>query len=96
MVTADHGCDPSYTKTTDHTREHVPFLVYGSEIKPGVNLHTPATALPPSPIPSARHWMLTTAQTAAACTMRSASKMGILLLWILAAALVAYSLMLVF
>jgi len=40
MVTADHGCDPSYTKTTDHTREHVPFLVYGSEIKPGVNLHT--------------------------------------------------------
>ena len=29
MVTADHGCDPSYTKTTDHTREHVPFLVYG-------------------------------------------------------------------
>ena len=40
--------------------------------------------------------MLTTAQPAAACTMRSASKMGILLLWILAAALVAYSLMLVF
>ena len=29
MVTADHGCDPSYTKTTDHTREHVPFLIYG-------------------------------------------------------------------
>ena len=40
IVTADHGCDPSYTKTTDHTREYVPFLVYGSEIKPGVNLHT--------------------------------------------------------
>ena len=40
MITADHGCDPSYTKTTDHTREYVPFLVYGSEIKPGVNLHT--------------------------------------------------------
>ena len=40
MVTADHGCDPSYTKTTDRTREYVPFLVYGSEIKPGVNLHT--------------------------------------------------------
>ena len=29
MVTADHGCDPSYTKTTDHTREYVPFLIYG-------------------------------------------------------------------
>ena len=41
MVTADHGCDPSYTKTTDHTREHVPFLIYGDEVKPGVNLHTP-------------------------------------------------------
>ena len=40
MVTADHGCDPSYTKTTDHTREHVPFLIYGDEVKPGVNLHT--------------------------------------------------------
>ena len=40
MVTADHGCDPSYTKTTDHTREHVPFLIYGGEVKPGVNLHT--------------------------------------------------------
>ena len=40
MVTADHGCDPSYTKTTDHTREYVPFLIYGDEIKPGVNLHT--------------------------------------------------------
>ena len=40
MVTADHGCDPSYTKTTDHTREYVPFLIYGDEVKPGVNLHT--------------------------------------------------------
>ena len=40
MVTADHGCDPSYTKTTDHTREYVPFLIYGDEVKPGINLHT--------------------------------------------------------
>lgn len=32
MITADHGCDPSYTKTTDHTREHTPFLMAG----PGV------------------------------------------------------------
>ncbi len=40
MVTADHGCDPSYTKTTDHTREYVPFLICGEEIRPGVNLHT--------------------------------------------------------
>lgn len=34
MLTADHGCDPAYTKTTDHTREHTPFLMYGKHIKP--------------------------------------------------------------
>ena len=39
MITADHGCDPSYTNTTDHTREYVPFLAYGKHIK-NVNLHT--------------------------------------------------------
>ncbi len=27
IVTADHGCDPTY-KGTDHTREHIPLLVY--------------------------------------------------------------------
>jgi len=40
MLTGDHGCDPGYDKTTDHTREYVPFLIVGDEIKPGVNLHT--------------------------------------------------------
>ncbi|HJD21714.1 MAG TPA: phosphopentomutase [Candidatus Gemmiger faecigallinarum] len=40
MITADHGCDPSYTKTTDHTREYVPYLVYGAPIRPGVDLGT--------------------------------------------------------
>lgn len=34
MITADHGCDPAYTKTTDHTREHTPLLMYGKNIKP--------------------------------------------------------------
>ncbi len=34
MITADHGCDPSFTKTTDHTREYVPLLVYGSTLSP--------------------------------------------------------------
>ena len=29
MITADHGCDPSYQKTTDHTREYTPFLMTG-------------------------------------------------------------------
>jgi phosphopentomutase len=38
MITADHGCDPSYPVHTDHTREYVPLLVYGNEIKKGVNL----------------------------------------------------------
>lgn len=28
IITADHGCDPAFTKTTDHTREYVPFLAY--------------------------------------------------------------------
>ncbi len=28
LITADHGCDPGYTKTTDHTREYVPLLIY--------------------------------------------------------------------
>ena len=40
VVTADHGCDPSYTKTTDHTREYIPMLVYGKHVRPGVNLGT--------------------------------------------------------
>ncbi len=39
MITADHGCDPAYTATTDHTREYVPLLVLGQGVKP-VNLGT--------------------------------------------------------
>ena len=42
MITADHGCDPSYTATTDHTREYVPLLVLGQAVKPG-NLGTRAS-----------------------------------------------------
>ncbi len=34
MITADHGCDPAYTATTDHTREYVPLLILGREVKP--------------------------------------------------------------
>ena len=33
MITADHGCDPAYTATTDHTREYVPLLVLGKQVK---------------------------------------------------------------
>ena len=35
MITADHGCDPAYTATTDHTREYVPLLILGKQVKPG-------------------------------------------------------------
>lgn len=34
MITADHGCDPAYTATTDHTREYTPFLMYGQRVRP--------------------------------------------------------------
>ena len=39
MITADHGCDPAYTATTDHTREYVPLMILGKNVKP-VNLGT--------------------------------------------------------
>ena len=35
MITADHGCDPAYTRSTDHTREYTPLLMYGKNIEPG-------------------------------------------------------------
>ena len=35
LITADHGCDPCYCATTDHTREYVPLLVLGKQVKPG-------------------------------------------------------------
>lgn len=38
IITADHGCDPCHSGT-DHTREHIPVLVYGNGIK-SVNLGT--------------------------------------------------------
>ncbi len=34
MITADHGCDPAFLKTTDHTREYIPFIMYSPEIPP--------------------------------------------------------------
>ena len=42
MITADHGCDPGYTVSTDHSREYTPFLMYGRHITP-VNLGTRET-----------------------------------------------------
>jgi phosphopentomutase len=39
IITADHGCDPT-TASTDHSREHIPVLVYGKQVRSGVNLGT--------------------------------------------------------
>ncbi|OQB25227.1 MAG: Phosphopentomutase [Firmicutes bacterium ADurb.Bin182] len=39
IITADHGCDPTF-KGTDHTREFVPVLVYSKRLKPGIDLGT--------------------------------------------------------
>ena len=39
MITADHGCDPSFTRHTDHTREYIPLLAAGPAVRPG-NLGT--------------------------------------------------------
>ena len=37
IITSDHGNDPS-TPSTDHSREYVPILVYGKEVKENVDL----------------------------------------------------------
>lgn len=39
FITADHGCDPAFLASTDHTREYVPLIVAGRRIK-SVNLGT--------------------------------------------------------
>jgi phosphopentomutase len=42
IITADHGNDPT-TASTDHSREHVPLLVVGTQVRTGVHLGTRAT-----------------------------------------------------
>jgi phosphopentomutase len=37
IITADHGCDP-YHEGTDHTREHIPILIYGKKIENNINI----------------------------------------------------------
>jgi phosphopentomutase len=34
LITADHGCDPTWTGS-DHTRERVPALLFGKGVRPG-------------------------------------------------------------
>jgi phosphopentomutase len=39
MITADHGNDPT-TPSTDHSRERVPLLIVGAEVRQGTNVGT--------------------------------------------------------
>lgn len=40
FITADHGCDPGFACSTDHSREYTPLIMYGKPIKPGVDYGT--------------------------------------------------------
>jgi phosphopentomutase len=42
IITADHGNDPT-TPSTDHSREHVPVLLFGSAVQPGVDIGVRST-----------------------------------------------------
>jgi len=37
IITADHGCDPT-TESTDHSREYIPLIFYGKDIRKSNNL----------------------------------------------------------
>jgi phosphopentomutase len=37
IITADHGCDPT-TPSTDHSREHIPVLIYGKKLKQNIDI----------------------------------------------------------
>lgn len=39
IITADHGCDPT-TASTDHSREYTPILIYGNQVKKGIDIGT--------------------------------------------------------
>jgi phosphopentomutase len=38
ILTADHGCDPTFRLHTDHTREYVPLLLHGAALGPRADL----------------------------------------------------------
>ena len=39
IITADHGCDPT-TLSTDHSREYIPVLAFGENLKSNINIGT--------------------------------------------------------
>ena len=40
IITADHGCDPCYVQSTDHTREYIPILAVTPEMTKAADLGT--------------------------------------------------------
>lgn len=40
IITADHGCDPGFTQSTDHSREYIPMIMVGNKVKQNNNLGT--------------------------------------------------------
>ena len=43
IITADHGCDPTYTQSTDHSREYIPILAWTPGMTGGADLGTRKT-----------------------------------------------------
>ena len=43
IITADHGCDPTFAAHTDHTREYVPAMVYSEGLEGGRDIGTRST-----------------------------------------------------
>ncbi|MBW1810848.1 MAG: phosphopentomutase, partial [Deltaproteobacteria bacterium] len=43
LITADHGCDPTFAAHTDHTREYIPLLIWSAAFSSGRDLGTRET-----------------------------------------------------
>jgi phosphopentomutase len=43
IITADHGCDPCFLQSTDHSREYIPILAWTPGMKDGADLGTRKT-----------------------------------------------------
>jgi phosphopentomutase len=86
LLTADHGNDPTFTKTTDHTREFVPILAAGPRIRAGVDLGTRASfadigatveeAFGLAPAPPGRSFLAEIARSIPLCPPRTHEREG--------------------
>ena len=43
IITADHGCDPCFVQSTDHSREYIPILAWTPGMTEGADLGTRQT-----------------------------------------------------